>query len=197
MCVVRSTALLLKRTHSLIELNMVGCSIAEDAACQLAEGLRANSTLIGLQLWDNQIGQKGAQVLIGSLAHSTSVCYLWLPYQYKDTIQSSVVYSRVSSRIDWYWLLVSLSFYMVLIYSYLCSLCMYLYTCMAWRLLLHCMILGNENQKHLHCHSNAHIRLTTVLVLTTSSRAACMQDEELVDYNPHTELFHMEELILW
>jgi len=24
-----------------------------------------------------------------------------------------------------------------------------------------------------------------------------MQDEELVDYDPQTELFHMEELILW
>jgi len=24
-----------------------------------------------------------------------------------------------------------------------------------------------------------------------------MQDEEVVDYNPQTELFHMEERILW
>ena len=57
-------------------------------------------------------------------------------------------------------------------------------------LLLHCVILGNEI-------SNTYIiRLTTVLVLTTTFRTACMQDEELVDYNPHTELFHMEELIL-
>ena len=103
MCVVPSTALLLKRTHSLTILDLAHCSIGEDAACQLAEGLRANSTLTWLWLWlyDNPLGQKGAQALVDSLAHNTSVYYLWLPKQYKDTIQSSVVYSRVSSRIYW------------------------------------------------------------------------------------------------
>ena len=102
MCVVPSTALLLKRTHSLIELSLYGCSIGEDAACQLAEGLRANSTLTKLFLTNNPLGQKGAQALVDSLAHNTTVDDLCLPKQYKDTIQSSVVYSRVSSRIDWY-----------------------------------------------------------------------------------------------
>jgi len=77
------------------------CSIGEDAACQLAEGLRANSTLTTLWLDDNPLGQKGAQVLVDSLAHNTSVDNLQLPKQYKDTIQSSVVYSRVSSRFSW------------------------------------------------------------------------------------------------
>jgi len=73
MCVVPSTASLLKRTHSLIVLCLVGCSIGEDAACQLAEGLRANSTLTRLWLWSNPLGQKGAQALVDSLAHNTSV----------------------------------------------------------------------------------------------------------------------------
>ena len=188
MCVVPSTALLLKRTHRLTTLYLVGCSIGEDAACQLAEGLRANSTPTQLFLYNNPLGQKGAQALVDSLAHNTSVDHLWLPEKYKDTIQSSVVYSRVSSRFSWLWLLVSLSFYMVLIYSYLCSLCMYMYTCMA------CCIVWSWVMKI----SNTYIiRLTTVLVLTTTFRTACMQDEEQVDYNPHTELFHMEELILW
>ena len=71
MCVVPSTALLLKRTHSLTELYLIGCSIGEDAACQLAEGLRANSTLTKLWLVNNPLGQKGAQVLVDSLAHNT------------------------------------------------------------------------------------------------------------------------------
>ena len=101
MCVVPSTALLLKRTHSLTILDLAHCSIGEDAACQLAEGLRANSTLKTLWLDDNPLGQKGAQALVDSLAHNTSVDYFTLPKQYKDTIQSSVVYSRVSSRISW------------------------------------------------------------------------------------------------
>jgi len=97
--VVLSTALLLKRTHSLTRLGLISCSIGEDAACQLAEGLRANSTLTLLWLERNPLGQKGAQALVDSLAHNTSVDYFALPSQYKDTIQSSVVYSRVSSRI--------------------------------------------------------------------------------------------------
>ena len=103
MRVVPSTALLLKRTHSLTKLRLINCSIGEDAACQLAEGLRANSTLTWLRLDNNPLGQKGVQALVDSLAHSTSVCYLKLPKQYEDTTtQSSVVYSRVSSRIDWF-----------------------------------------------------------------------------------------------
>jgi len=95
MCVVYSTALLLKRTHSLTELYMGGCSIGEDAACQLAEGFRANSTLTGLWLGGNPLGQKGAQALVDTLAHNTGVDCLYLPHQYKDTIQSS-------SRIRWW-----------------------------------------------------------------------------------------------
>jgi len=102
MCVVPSTALLLKRTHSLTRVNLWHCSIGEDAACQLAEGLRANSTLTELWLGYNPLGQKGAQALVDSLAHNTSVGLLSLPKQYKNTIQSSVVYSRVSSRIHWW-----------------------------------------------------------------------------------------------
>ena len=101
MCVVPSTALLLKTTHSLTILDLSRCSIGEDAACQLAEGLRANSTLTELWLHNNPLRQKGAQALADSLAHNTSVHDLILPDQYKDTIQSSVVYSIVSSRIDW------------------------------------------------------------------------------------------------
>ena len=100
MCVVPSTALLLKRTHSLTTLYLHGCTIGEDAACQLAEGLRANSTLTELWLQYNPLRQKGAQALADSLAHNTSV-HVLLPRQYKDTVQSSVVYSRVSSRIRW------------------------------------------------------------------------------------------------
>ena len=99
---VPSTALLLKRTHSLTELYLWGCNIGEDAACQLAEGLRANSTLTKLWLVNNPLGQKGAQALVDSLSHNTSVDDLQLPYLYNDTIQSSVVYSRVSGRIGWY-----------------------------------------------------------------------------------------------
>jgi len=95
MCVVPSTALLLKRTHSLTTLYLQGCTIGEDAACQLAEGLRANSTLTELWLQYNPLGQKGAQALVDSLAHNTSVDELWLPKQNKDTIQSS-------SRIRWW-----------------------------------------------------------------------------------------------
>jgi len=101
MCVISPTALLLKRTHSLTELYLVKCSIGEDAACRLAEGLRANSTLTVLWLHNNPLGQEGTQALADSLAHNASVNDLALPYEYKDTIQSSVVYSRVSSRISW------------------------------------------------------------------------------------------------
>ena len=77
-------------------------------------------------------------------------CYLQyadmrLPDQYKDTIQSSVVYSRVSSRIEWWRLLVSLSFYMganlqLLVFSM--HVHVHLYGIKV--LLLHCVILGNE-----------------------------------------------------
>ena len=156
MCVVPSTALLLKRTHSLTELYLIGCSIGEDAACQLAEGLRANSTPTQLFLYNNPLGQKGAQALVDSLAHNTSVDHLSLPEEYKDTIQSSVVYSRVSSRFSWLWLLVSLSFYMVLIYSYLCSLCMYMYTCMTWK--YSCCIVWSWVMKISNTYIVTHIR---------------------------------------
>ena len=73
MYVISSTALLLKRTHSLTTLFLRECSIGEDAACQLAEGLRVNSTLKNLWLWNNPLRQKGAQALVDSLAHNTSV----------------------------------------------------------------------------------------------------------------------------
>jgi len=101
MCVVPSTALLLKRTHNHTYLYLQHCSIGEEAACQLAEGLRANSTLTELRLHSNLLGQKGAQALVDSLSHNTSVDDLTLPHQFKDTTQSSVVYSRVCSRISW------------------------------------------------------------------------------------------------
>ena len=73
MCVVPSTALLLKRTHSLTILHLWGCNIGEDAACQLAEGLRANSTLTKLWLVNNPLGHKGAQALVDILAPNSSV----------------------------------------------------------------------------------------------------------------------------
>ena len=99
---VPSTALLLRRTHSLTELSLVGCSIGEDGACQLAEALRDNSTLRELWLWGNPLGERGAKALVESLAHNTSVKGLYLPREYKDMISNSVVYDRVSNRIYWY-----------------------------------------------------------------------------------------------
>ena len=98
---VTSIALLLRRTHSLTELNLVQCSIGEDGACQLAEALRDNSTLRKLWLWDNPLGERGAKALVESLTHNTSVKVLYLPQQYKDMISNSIVYSRVSNRVYW------------------------------------------------------------------------------------------------
>ena len=98
---VPSTALLLKRTHSLTVLYLGNCSINEDCACQLAEALRINSTLSMLQLWDNPLGERGAKALVESLAHSTSVIDLYLSQEYKDMISNSVVYGRVRNRIRW------------------------------------------------------------------------------------------------
>ena len=94
-------ALLLRRTHSLIRLALVCCSIGEDGACQLAEALGANFTLRELWLWDNPLGERGAKALVESLAHNTSVKDLYLPQQYKDMIRNSVVYGRVSNRVIW------------------------------------------------------------------------------------------------
>ena len=101
MCMVPSTVLLLRRTHSLTVLWLVRCDIGEDGACQLAVALRANSTLRELWLWDNPLGERGAKALVESLAHNTSVKDLYLPQQYKDMIRNSVVYGRVSNRVDW------------------------------------------------------------------------------------------------
>ena len=98
---VPSTALLLRRTHSLTELYLVDCSIGEDGACQLAEALRDNSTLRVLGLYHNPLGERGTKALVESLAHNTSVKYLYLPRQYKDIISNSVVYGRVSNRVYW------------------------------------------------------------------------------------------------
>ena len=103
-CMVPPTALLLRRTHSLTVLHLVGCSISEDGACQLAEALRDNSTLRVLGLWNNPLGERGAKALVEGLAHNTSVKDLYLPQQYKDMISNSVVYGRVSNRINWIWL---------------------------------------------------------------------------------------------
>ena len=96
---VPSTALLLRRTHSLTWLSLTKCSIGEDGACQLAEALRDNSTLRDLWLQYNPLGERGAKALVESLAHNTSVKYLYLPHQYKDIIRNSVVYGRVSNRL--------------------------------------------------------------------------------------------------
>ena len=98
---VSFTALLLRRRHSLTELYLLDCSIGEDGACQLAEALRDNSTLRTLWLWDNPLGERGAKALVESLAHNTSVKDLYLTQQYKDMISNSVVYGRVSNRINW------------------------------------------------------------------------------------------------
>ena len=102
MCVVPSTALLLKRTHNHTYLYLQHCSIGEDAACQLAEGLRANSTLTKLWLVNNPLGQKGAQALVDSLAHNASVYYLSLPYQYKDTTQRYTRNTPAHHSLDMY-----------------------------------------------------------------------------------------------
>ena len=99
---VPSTALLLRRTHSLTELWLRSCSIGEDGAYQLAEALRVNSTLKLLQLVANPLGERGAKALVESLAHNTSVKELWLSQQYKDTISNSVMYGRVRNRIRWW-----------------------------------------------------------------------------------------------
>ena len=96
---VPSTALLLRRTHSLTELYMMYCYIHGDGACHLAEALRANSTLRELRLLDNPLGERGAKALVESLAHNTSVKELTLPREYKDMISNSVVYGKVSNRI--------------------------------------------------------------------------------------------------
>ena len=98
---VPSTALLLRRTHSLTELYLVHCNIGEDGACQLAEALRDNSTLRELWLRDNPLGERGAKALVQSLAHNSSLKSLYLPQQYEDMISNSVVYGRVSNRISW------------------------------------------------------------------------------------------------
>ena len=102
MCMVSFTALLLRRTHSLTELFLLGCSIGEDGACQLADALRDNSTLITLWLQYNPLGEGGAKALVESLAHNTSVKDLGLPKQHKDMISNSVVYGSVSNRVHWY-----------------------------------------------------------------------------------------------
>ena len=94
---VPSTALLLRRTHSLTELHLGHCSIGEDGACQLAEALSANSTLKNLWLYNNPLGERGAKALVESLAHNTSVKHLGLPKQHM--ISNSVVYGRVSNRV--------------------------------------------------------------------------------------------------
>ena len=99
---VPSTALLLRRTHSLTELSLVNCSIGEDGACQLANALSANSTLRELLVHGNPLGERGVKALVESLAHNTSVKSLWLPQQYKYMISNSVVGGRVSNRVHWY-----------------------------------------------------------------------------------------------
>ena len=96
---VPSTALLLRRTHSLTWLWLRYCNIGEDGACLLAEAVRVNSTLRELWLWGNPLGERGAKALVESLAHNTSVKIIVLPQQYKDMISNSVVYGRVSNRI--------------------------------------------------------------------------------------------------
>ena len=98
---VPSTALLLRRTHNLTQLNLLECSIGEDDAGQLAEALRDNSTLRVLSLGSNPLGERGAKALVESLAHHTSLKNLGLPRQYNDIIRNSVVYGRVSNRISW------------------------------------------------------------------------------------------------
>ena len=104
MCMVPSTALLLRRTHSLTELYLGACSIGEDGACQLAEALRdnSNSTLWELVvLWDNPLGVRGAEALVESLAHNNSVKELWLPQEYRFKIRNIVVCGRVWNRLEW------------------------------------------------------------------------------------------------
>ena len=100
---VPSTALLLRRTHSLTELLLRDCSIGEDGACPLAEALRVNSTLSMLQLDGNPLGERGAKSLVESLAHNTSVKDLYLSPEYENMICNSVVYGRVRNRIRWFW----------------------------------------------------------------------------------------------
>ena len=99
MCMIPSTALLLRRTHSLTELLLGSCSIGEEGACQLAEALRVNSTLRVLWLPDNPLGKRGAKALVESLAHNTSVNELYVSQEFINMISNSVVYRRVRNRI--------------------------------------------------------------------------------------------------
>ena len=93
MCMVPSTALLLRKTHSLTELFLMYCYIHEDGAYHLAEGFGVNSTLRVLRLWNNPLGERGTKALVESLSHNTSVkdLDLWLPREYKDMISNRVV----------------------------------------------------------------------------------------------------------
>ena len=94
-CVVSSTALLLEKTHSLTELSLFGCNIAEDGACQLASAIPANSTLKTLVLLDNLLGEEGVKKLVQSLAHNTTIEELYLPEQYEDTTSNFSERARV------------------------------------------------------------------------------------------------------
>ena len=102
MCLVYSTALLLEKTHSLLELRLFHCSIGEDGVCRLARAIPANSTLKNLVLMDNPLGEKGAKELVESLARNTTIEELYLSEEYKNTISNSVVeYDKVSKRVHW------------------------------------------------------------------------------------------------
>jgi len=119
-----SLASVLRTNHTLVDLNLAECHIDSDGACQLASALCTNDTLnvlimgdnpIGVEgaaavakmlcknkslkqlyLQDDSIGEEGTQKLIDSLIHNTTLEQLYLPLEYKSSIASS----RVDSRVD-------------------------------------------------------------------------------------------------
>ena len=80
----------LQTNHTLVYLNLAGCDMDSDGACQLASELCTNYTLQTLFLGENQ-GEEDIQKLIDSLTHNTTVKELHLPRKYKSSIDSSRV----------------------------------------------------------------------------------------------------------
>ena len=116
-------ASVLSTNHTLVHLNLADCNIVSDGACQLTSALCTNDTLqklnlesnpIGfegatafaemllenkslrvLNLDDDSIGEEGAQNLNAFLTHNTTMKKLYLSVEYKSSIASSDVDSRV------------------------------------------------------------------------------------------------------
>ena len=68
-----------------------------------------------------------------------------------------------------------------------------MYNCIVW---LHCMILGSENQEHLQCHCNAHIRLNYCVSANYSIQSSLHAGVELLHCHSNAHIkpnyFHVE-----